>query len=190
MSNRKCVFLLGVLAFLECLLIVHTEHTCDTGKYLRDCGYSTIQQPECESRGCCWNPNVPPGQPWCFNKNGGYKYCSSEKTRIDCGVYGTSENECRNRGCCWDPVGENSVTPWCFFPNTNYDTNRCPFNKRVQCGSSGTTRDSCESLGCCWSPKEDCPQEPACFLTSEKLDQLTNQIVYLSSAPSAAKTEL
>ena len=32
----------------------------------KDCGYYGIKQDGCESKGCCWVPNVPSSEPWCY----------------------------------------------------------------------------------------------------------------------------
>eukprot|EP00118_Oscarella_pearsei_P028778 m.2900 g.2900 ORF g.2900 m.2900 type:complete len:913 (+) comp8961_c0_seq1:1487-4225(+) len=42
--------------------------TCNEAGIRRDCGYVGIQQPECNSKGCCWHPTQD-HSPWCFHPN-------------------------------------------------------------------------------------------------------------------------
>jgi glucoamylase len=43
---------------------------CSVSKKV-DCGYYGINQNQCESKGCCWVPNVPSTEPWCYNPASG-----------------------------------------------------------------------------------------------------------------------
>ena len=43
---------------------------CSVSKKV-DCGYYGINQNQCESKGCCWVPNVPSTEPWCYKPASG-----------------------------------------------------------------------------------------------------------------------
>ena len=34
-----------------------------------DCGYYGIKEDGCEAKGCCWDPNQPSTEPWCYFGN-------------------------------------------------------------------------------------------------------------------------
>eukprot|EP01127_Copromyxa_protea_P012578 TRINITY_DN3302_c0_g1_i1.p1 TRINITY_DN3302_c0_g1~~TRINITY_DN3302_c0_g1_i1.p1 ORF type:complete len:503 (+),score=114.35 TRINITY_DN3302_c0_g1_i1:19-1527(+) len=58
---------LRVFAVLCALVYAASAGSCDVSNKV-DCGYSGINQQQCEAKGCCWvpvNPN-PNNNPWCF----------------------------------------------------------------------------------------------------------------------------
>lgn len=77
------------------------DFRCDAGSFLLDCGTWALltvrvskdvasgtaktDKTSCERSGCCWNPYLPPGNPKCFRKNGGYAYCDNTLAhRVPC----------------------------------------------------------------------------------------------------------
>jgi glucoamylase len=101
---------------------------CNSSAARVDCGYSGINETQCESKSCCWspvNPN-PDNLPWCFYVNGAPTpsppptplACDDSGLRLDCGYVGIDETGCETKGCCWDPVDPNpNNLPWCFYSN-------------------------------------------------------------------------
>mmetsp|Transcript_33419 Transcript_33419/g.93798 ORF Transcript_33419/g.93798 Transcript_33419/m.93798 type:complete len:571 (+) Transcript_33419:58-1770(+) len=107
---------------------------CDSNATDReDCGYSGIDEDECEGKGCCWEPVSPNpnNEPWCFYPpnfapppppppSPPSENCNNDGYRVDCGYSGITESECEAKGCCWNELDDNpNNLPWCFAPNMN-----------------------------------------------------------------------
>ena len=121
-------------------------------------GYYGIDQTECEDvRGCCWNPDTDPEEPWCFRNISTTKNCGPDsEMKIDCGYFGITEAECNEQGCCWE---ESQIDPWCFYPFVNCDV---PDDEKRDCGYLGIHFMECRLRGCCWESSLD-PTVPWCY---------------------------
>jgi len=105
------------------------DQTCpDPSMRNHECGYFGIQQPECEERGCCWDPSEPNAN-WCYSRTGTVQCehkCPTEyfprPKRSACMEYWSTDpdpavrgRECERVGCCWQPLEHNSDEAWCFY---------------------------------------------------------------------------
>lgn len=71
LSPRLCLCLLVLC--VAAVVPIHGDDSCTVSPAARkDCGYSGVNQQQCEAKGCCWAPvNPNPGNaPWCFYKAG------------------------------------------------------------------------------------------------------------------------
>lgn len=177
-------------------------------------GFFGIQRLECEDRGCCWSTSKSPEGPYCFNKNAGFKHCSTAAHRIPCGKLlelsrrrsidrqsgddTVDESTCRARKCCW---AEDVKDTKCFFKNSLIDPEQCSTETRVDCGiqsadsrqsphglhvgSIGVDRESCEDKGCCWSPRRIYPYEPWCFHQKDSIPSDEPKIIFDRCCPAS-----
>jgi glucoamylase len=71
----KLLLLIALIALTMMRAIVDAGETlgCFPDNPRQDCGYSGINQQQCEAKGCCWAPveNNPANLPWCIFKTNG-----------------------------------------------------------------------------------------------------------------------